>query len=1063
MSSAKLLKIKLEKTSKFLLIFVLISGWIFAGWPQIFDFPPKVQEASAAIPGYRSSGTFTAGTGAITPPYPADMAANDVCLLAVSSENQAITLTTANGFVAVPTWSPQGAGTAATDPASMLALYWKRTVGGDSAPVVADSINNTEGQIHCFSGVITSGDPWTTGAGGNDSAANDTTGVIPGATTAVDDALVVLFISTSLNGNSTVQCSGWTNADLANVTERTDNSSTQGLGGGHCMATGDKALQGTYGNTTVTMAATTYKGAISLALKPAPSTITVGTTGTQTSSMLIPSTNQYVGGAFTFIRNESTANVTSITVSETDATLSAQSYLANLDLYYETAGTCTYDGTETLFGTDTAFDASEDAVITGTMAVGTSQVCVYAVLDVVSGAPNADFFDLEITDPSTEVVVSAGVVSPATAVAISGSTQINLAPAVKMDHFRWRNDNGPQGNQPQTLYFNPTGNGFGTVEFSIVAAACASGSEWDCVDDGTADTQSTAPSSDLETSQLLLAAATDYYTLADDQLLAGSTITQLDITVAGADDVGNPNTSVTLGYCIVGGANDCGTNDTIGTAQAISGADQTKTEQFTGLSLSTTDLNNMQLVVTGSGAKAEISTLYVLVTYSVPEATWATGAEDQVLSTLAKNTNTRLRFQVDNTGGSANSYNYRLEWAARGVDNSCDISYTNESYVAVPDTATTEHFDMTLSAAPGYVDGEVTTAKLSNAESYTFVAGTTVESTSNQSGAITLAQNQYTEVEYVFQANSNATDSGVYCFRVTNAGTPLDSADVVAQVTLSGGGAAPTLSNNRLDRTTLTLNENTFVWASSSVLVTDTNGCSDISSVSAKLYLTSPANSGTLCSYDGNNCYVASSCVATTTGNQCSADNDVEYDCGFQIWYTAEATDTSAPTYSSSIWSVSATSTDSTALTGTATNTAQTVEVGTLNALSLSGNISYPETNPNNNTGATNQTVTVTNTGNTAIDAEISGDVMCTIYPSCSTSFFGPSQQRFGASNVTYASLANLLSATATPATIQINLAKPTSTTTPVTIDLFWGIAIPVGKATGVYTGQNIFTAVANI
>ena len=772
---------------KFFLIFILIFSWLFSGWPQVFNFPPKIPHALAALPGYRSSGTFTAGTGAITPPYPADMAANDVCLLAVSSEAQAITLTTANGFVEVPTWSPQSAGTAATDPGSTLALFWKRTVGGDSAPTVADSINNTEGVIHCFSGVITTGDPWDTGAGGNDGAANDTTGTIPGATTSVADALVVLITSTSFNGNSTVQCSGWTNADLANILERQDNTNTAGLGGGSCMATGEKASTGAYTTTTVTLANTSYKGAISLALKPAPSTITVGTTGTQTANMNIPSTNQYVGGAWTFVRNESTANVTSITISETDATLSAQSYLANLDLYYETAGTCTYDGVETLFGTDTAFDASEDAVITGTMAVGTSQVCVYAVVDVVTGAPNADTFDLEITNPSTEVAVSAGVVGPATAVAISGATTINLLPNVFQDHYRWRNDNGPQGDTSQTLYFNPTGNGFGTADFAIVATACAVGSEWDCVDDDTTDTASVAPTSDLETSELTLAAATDYYTLANDALPSGVTVTQLDITVAGADDVGNPNTSITLGYCvnIASDAVECSVADAMGSAQAINGADQTKTQQFTGLSINTTRMNAMELVLTGSGAKAEISTLYVLVTYTVPAATWAQ-VEDAVHTGLAKSTNIRLRFQVDNTGGSANSYNYRLEWAAQSV--ACDTAYSGESYAAVPDVATTEHFDMTLSGSSLYVDGDPTTAQLSNAESYTFVAGDTVESTSNQSGAITLANNQHTEVEYVFQANANATDGGVYCFRVTNAGTALNSADIVAQVTLAGGG-----------------------------------------------------------------------------------------------------------------------------------------------------------------------------------------------------------------------------------------------------------------------------------
>jgi hypothetical protein len=102
------------------------NSWIFSGFPQIFNhstlfrtgFPPKTEKAKAATaPAYRASGTFTASTGSITPPYPASMVANDVCLLVVTSENQAISLKTANGFVQIPTWSPQYAGTAATNPA----------------------------------------------------------------------------------------------------------------------------------------------------------------------------------------------------------------------------------------------------------------------------------------------------------------------------------------------------------------------------------------------------------------------------------------------------------------------------------------------------------------------------------------------------------------------------------------------------------------------------------------------------------------------------------------------------------------------------------------------------------------------------------------------------------------------------------------------------------------------------------------------------------------------------------------------------------------------------------
>ncbi|HEX9896685.1 MAG TPA: hypothetical protein VGA85_03385 [Dehalococcoidales bacterium] len=224
-----------------------------------------------STPTYKGAGTFTSGTGAITPPMPtgaAAPAANDILLLVVESENQPISLSSAQGFAEVPN-SLQFAGTAATDPASRLTIYWKRAVGGDTAPTVTDSGNHTTGRIYCFSGVKTTGDPWNVTAGGNDGGANDTSGVIPGATTTVSNCLVVLICTSSYNGTSTAQFSAWTNGDLANITERGDNTNTAGLGGGHGMATGEKVTAGTYAATGVTLAQTSFKGAVSIALEPA--------------------------------------------------------------------------------------------------------------------------------------------------------------------------------------------------------------------------------------------------------------------------------------------------------------------------------------------------------------------------------------------------------------------------------------------------------------------------------------------------------------------------------------------------------------------------------------------------------------------------------------------------------------------------------------------------------------------------------------------------------------------------------------------------------------------------
>jgi len=61
-------KSKIIKTSQFLLVFVLISGWIFSGWPQVWQnprIPPKVQWALAAT----NTETFTtAGSSSWTAP-----------------------------------------------------------------------------------------------------------------------------------------------------------------------------------------------------------------------------------------------------------------------------------------------------------------------------------------------------------------------------------------------------------------------------------------------------------------------------------------------------------------------------------------------------------------------------------------------------------------------------------------------------------------------------------------------------------------------------------------------------------------------------------------------------------------------------------------------------------------------------------------------------------------------------------------------------------------------------------------------------------------------------------
>src|SRR3989344_8788301 len=68
----------IKKVARFSLTLSLAVGWIFSGWPQIFNFPPKIQEAQAITCGFGSDigggqcRGFLTDTGAATFTVPDD-------------------------------------------------------------------------------------------------------------------------------------------------------------------------------------------------------------------------------------------------------------------------------------------------------------------------------------------------------------------------------------------------------------------------------------------------------------------------------------------------------------------------------------------------------------------------------------------------------------------------------------------------------------------------------------------------------------------------------------------------------------------------------------------------------------------------------------------------------------------------------------------------------------------------------------------------------------------------------------------------------------------------------
>jgi hypothetical protein len=161
--------------------------------------------------------------------------------------------------------------------------------------------------------------------------------------------------------------------------------------------------------------------------------VTIGSRGSQDSTLSIPATNQHVGGMFVLRQNTGSTTVQSITITET-GTVDAQNDLDNIKLYYDLDTTYPYNcasesygGGEDQFGaTDTDGFSSANGTSTFSSGVSistTSAMCLYPVLDIASGmAVNGKTLALQIVDPPNDVILSGTIIGPENPVGLGVST-----------------------------------------------------------------------------------------------------------------------------------------------------------------------------------------------------------------------------------------------------------------------------------------------------------------------------------------------------------------------------------------------------------------------------------------------------------------------------------------------------------------------------------------------------------------------------------------------------------------------------------------------------------------
>ncbi|MCA9362612.1 DUF2341 domain-containing protein, partial [Candidatus Kaiserbacteria bacterium] len=420
-------------------------------------------------------------------------------------------------------------------------------------------------------------------------------------------------------------------------------------------------------------------------------------------------------------------------------------------------------------------------------------------------------------------------------------------------------------------------------------------------------------------------------------------------------------------------------------------------------------------------------------------ASWAAPQDTPVGGFLFDET-ARLRIGIENTGLDIENQNFRLEFAPRLTAPSCE-AVTPASFTAVPTLASCGTSAICMTTSASTTNNDPTSDHLLT-DAGQFVSGRIVANTSNQTSNIDVDQNRYTELEYAIKITSNAANDA-YCFRVTDAGSTLDSYALLPELTLAFDPSLGAISLNNGFDISLTPGTTTVVIASTTV--TDLNGVADLNLATTTFYKTS---AGAACTPDNNDCYIATSTCSFTdcTGNSCTLS------CQAEFQFHADPTDADGGEEWFAFMEVSDLS------NALDFGTSPGVELLTLRALDVQNAINYGTLDISEDTGSYNPNVSLLNIGNEAIDVRVAGtdmtDGIASVIPA--------TQQRYATSTFDYSSCVGCNNLSVIGNNVEVDLSKPTADTPPVADDIYWGIAVPFGTASNPHTGINTFTAISD-
>lgn len=208
-----------------------------------------------------AAGTFSGSAAAPTPTTPT-YALGDMLVVLTHSANENV------GDVSG--WNtlgqvPLSQGTAAAAGGVLLQIRWRFPTALGETVTVADSGSVTAAQVFAFRGV----DPEEPFAGCNFARqAASLTWTAPSAYVEESGSMVVIAMANDRDLGSTTNLSGYTNANLTSITERSDATVNSGAGGGLGLVTAEFAGFGETGTTSITSAASVGAIICTFALRP---------------------------------------------------------------------------------------------------------------------------------------------------------------------------------------------------------------------------------------------------------------------------------------------------------------------------------------------------------------------------------------------------------------------------------------------------------------------------------------------------------------------------------------------------------------------------------------------------------------------------------------------------------------------------------------------------------------------------------------------------------------------------------------------------------------------------